>query len=157
MSSDFKVTFSDKMNKYQYDGHANHIPLLSMPKGKGQLWLGDRDSCSMVQLKHRHIKSVVNAQGDMHGLAREGECRDGVMVMPPQSVASLPSSAPAPHATFLYGILTLLHLHPASCRIHPVLQAGPHRQRSELLRNVLSVRACNPSRSCKQQRSHSLS
>lgn len=81
MSSELKVTFSDKMNKYQYDGHANHIPLPSMAKGKGKLWLGDRDSCSMVQLKHRNIKSVVNAQGDMHGLSKEGKCREGGMVM----------------------------------------------------------------------------
>ena len=83
MSSELKVTFSDKMNKYQYDGHANEIPLSPMAKGpgKGKLWLGDRDSCSMVQLKHRDIKSVVNAQGDMHGLSKEGRCTERVMIM----------------------------------------------------------------------------
>lgn len=71
MSSEFKITFSDKMNKYQYDGHAHEIPITNPKKTAGKLFLGDRDSCSMVQLLHRNVKCVVNAQGDMHGLSKE--------------------------------------------------------------------------------------
>jgi len=97
-SSELKVTFSDKMNKYQYDGHANQIPLSSMSakKDKGKLYLGDRDSCSMVQLKHRDIWSVVNAQGDMHGLAKEGTsvvCDMCVSQDPPSLPPSFSSSS----------------------------------------------------------------
>lgn len=73
--SELKVTFTDKKNKYQYDGHAHCIGVnnvISKGKGNGgKLYLGDRDSCSMVQIKHRDISCVVNAQGDMHGLCKE--------------------------------------------------------------------------------------
>ena len=34
-----KVEFSDKNNKFQYDGHANELPSL----GRGKLYIGDRD------------------------------------------------------------------------------------------------------------------
>ena len=63
-----KVEFSDKNNKYQYDGHAHELPCA---KGKGRVFIGDRDSGSMVQLKHRKITKAVNAQTDMHGLSKE--------------------------------------------------------------------------------------
>ena len=64
-----KVEFSDANNKYQYDGHAHAVPLAKGAKGK--LYLGDRDSGSMVQIKHRKITKAVNCQTDMHGLSQE--------------------------------------------------------------------------------------
>ena len=62
-----KVEFSDKNNKYQYDGHANELP----SSGRGKLYIGDRDSGSMVQLRHRKIVKTVNCQTDMFGLSKE--------------------------------------------------------------------------------------
>jgi protein-tyrosine phosphatase len=71
MSSELKVTFSDKNNRFQYDGHAERIKVPSLKKKGGKLYLGDRDSCSMVQLKHRSISHVVNCDTDQHLLCRE--------------------------------------------------------------------------------------
>ena len=70
-----QVTFSDKNNKYQYDGHANELPT-ETKKGKvGRVYVGDRDAGSMVQIRHRKIKQVVNCQSDMHGLSQEKEVK----------------------------------------------------------------------------------
>ena len=67
-----QVTFSDKNNKYQYDGHAHALPEEPSGAGKrGRVYLGDRDAGSMVQIKHRKIKQAVNCQSDQHGLSKE--------------------------------------------------------------------------------------
>lgn len=67
-----QVTFSDKNNKYQYDGHAHALPEEPTGAGKrGRVYLGDRDAGSMVQIKHRKIKQAVNCQSDQHGLSKE--------------------------------------------------------------------------------------
>ena len=69
--SGLKVTFSDKNNRFQYDGHAHRVKVVTLKKKGGKLYLGDRDSCSMVQLKHRNISHVVNTDVDQHNLCRE--------------------------------------------------------------------------------------
>lgn len=66
-----QVTFSDKNNKYQYDGHAHALPEEQNGAKKGRVFLGDRDAGSMVQIKHRKIKQAVNCQSDQHGLSKE--------------------------------------------------------------------------------------
>ena len=71
MSQELKVSFTDKNNKYQYDGHAERIKVKSMRKKGGKLFLGDRQAVSMVQLKHRKVTHVVNADVDQHMLCRE--------------------------------------------------------------------------------------
>ncbi len=73
---EFKVVFSNENNYRQYDLSATLIPMEENPTGcaessSGRLWLGDRDSCSMVQLRHRRITHCVIAQQDLFGLARE--------------------------------------------------------------------------------------
>jgi hypothetical protein len=73
MASELKVTFSDKNNKFQYDGHAVRIKVKSMKKKGGKLYLGDRDSCSMVQLKFRNVTHVVCSDTDLHGRCKEAD------------------------------------------------------------------------------------
>ena len=51
-----KVEFIDNAES-QYDDSADRIR--GIGKGKGKLFLGDRSSASMVQLKHRKIEYAV--------------------------------------------------------------------------------------------------
>lgn len=37
----------------------------------GRLWLGDRDSASYLQLRHRKITHVINCERDIHGSSKE--------------------------------------------------------------------------------------
>ena len=72
MSQNLKVTFSSKNNGAQYDSSADRIFIVvEGKKNAGKLYLGDRDSGSMVQLEHRKTSKVVNCQNDMHGLSKE--------------------------------------------------------------------------------------
>ena len=70
---EMNVVFTDKYNKYQYDSSATAV--YTEASTGMSLFLGDRESCSMVQLQHRQIKSVVICASDMHGLAKEAGIR----------------------------------------------------------------------------------
>lgn len=72
--SKLKVTYIDN-SATQYDEFADEIIYSSGKKSKGKLYLGDRHSCAMVQLKHRNISAVVNCDTDLFGLAKEKEIR----------------------------------------------------------------------------------
>ena len=72
--SGLKVTFIDN-SASQYDEFADEIKYSSSKKSKGKLYLGDRHSCAMVQLKHRNISAVVNCDTDLFGLAKEKDIR----------------------------------------------------------------------------------
>ena len=72
--SKLKVTYIDN-SATQYDEFADEIIYSSSKKSKGKLYLGDRHSCAMVQLKHRNISAVVNCDTDLFGLAKEKEIR----------------------------------------------------------------------------------
>jgi protein-tyrosine phosphatase len=73
MSNNLKVTFIDN-SATQYDGFADEIKY-NTKKTKGKLYLGDRHSCAMVQLKHRNCNAVVNCDTDLFGLSREKDIR----------------------------------------------------------------------------------
>ena len=72
--SKLKVTYIDN-SASQYDEFADEIMYSSSKKSKGKLYLGDRHSCAMVQLKHRSIYAVVNCDTDLFGLAKEKDIR----------------------------------------------------------------------------------
>jgi len=84
--SQLKVVFSDEKNQFQYDDSASLI----YETATARVFLGDHTSCSMRQLKHRKIRSVVIAESDMHGMARE----EGVQYC---KVDPCDSSVPAPY------------------------------------------------------------
>jgi len=69
--SELKIHFSDANNHMQYDSSAARIAFYNVQVEEGaksgSLYLGDRDSCSMVQLKHRGIKDCVICEEDMFG------------------------------------------------------------------------------------------
>ena len=70
-----KVTYVDN-SATQYDGFADEIKYATgSKKVKGKLFLGDRHSCAMVQLKHRNCQAVVNCDTDLFGLAKEKDIR----------------------------------------------------------------------------------
>ena len=57
--SEFKVEFSDTNVSAQYDHSASNIA--SIVEGSHPpLFVGDRDSLSMVQISHRNIEKVIN-------------------------------------------------------------------------------------------------
>lgn len=68
--AEFKVEFSDANVGEQYDRSASNISLL-VDSELPALWVGDRESVSMVQLEHRKITRCVNAFGDNHALSKE--------------------------------------------------------------------------------------
>jgi len=70
-TAELQVTFSTANNRFQYDASAARIFVQSMPADFGKLYLGDMSSGSMVQLKHRDTRFVINCQIDMHGLSKE--------------------------------------------------------------------------------------
>lgn len=74
MSNKLKVTFIDNADQ-QYEGFANEIPYTRKKSKTGKLYLGDRHSCAMVQLKYRNCSAVVNCDTDLFGLAREKDIR----------------------------------------------------------------------------------
>jgi hypothetical protein len=74
--SELKIEFSTANNHLQYIHSATKVVFYLNCSGseaplsgakRGDIWLGDRDSCSMVQLKHRNIEDVIIAEEDMHG------------------------------------------------------------------------------------------
>jgi hypothetical protein len=69
-SNTLKVEFIDN-SATQYDANASLIDYGTAAAGNGQLYLGDRFSCSMVQLIARNCKTVVSCCVDMHGFAKE--------------------------------------------------------------------------------------
>ena len=66
-----KVTYVDN-SAVQYDGSASEVVGVDKQLGlKGRLYIGDRDSASFVQIKHRGITAVVNCEKDIHGVSKE--------------------------------------------------------------------------------------
>ena len=64
------MEFSDANVSAQYDHSAvNIVPLVD--SSHPPLFIGDRDSLSMVQIMHRSVKSVINAASDNHSLSKE--------------------------------------------------------------------------------------
>lgn len=71
--SALKVTFIDN-RALQYDASADKIDLSSIvgnAEKYGNLYIGDKDSISMLQLQHRKCQRVVNCSKDLHGYSRE--------------------------------------------------------------------------------------
>jgi len=77
---ELKIEFSDVNNHKQYDSSASRVVFYSsrvaeecVPEGvkRGELWLGDKDSISMVQLQHRGITDVIVAEEDLFGKYRK--------------------------------------------------------------------------------------
>jgi predicted protein tyrosine phosphatase len=73
-SNKLKVTFIDNASS-QYDGFADEVKYTTSKKSKGKLFIGDRHSCAMVQLKHRNCTAVINCDADLYGLAKEKDIR----------------------------------------------------------------------------------
>jgi len=73
MSGGLKVTFVDN-SASQYNGSADEVeqqgPLAAL-NWKGRLYIGDRDSASFLQLKHRKVTHVINCEKDIHGVSKE--------------------------------------------------------------------------------------
>lgn len=64
----FSVTFIDNRDT-QYNDSADEI--IGFADFAGRLWIGDRDSASFVQVKHRQITHVINCEKDIHGSSKE--------------------------------------------------------------------------------------
>jgi hypothetical protein len=71
--SKLKVVFVDN-SESQYDENADRIKVKGTGS-KGKLYLGDRFSAAMLQLKFRDCKRVVNCCTETHGLAREADVK----------------------------------------------------------------------------------
>ena len=69
--TEFKVEFSDANNAVQYDTSAADLSSLYGGEPGNRLFIGDRDSLSMVQIRHRQLSRVVNCHPDNHGLSKE--------------------------------------------------------------------------------------
>jgi len=73
MSGGLKVTFVDN-SASQYNGSADEVeqqgPLAAL-NWKGRLYIGDRDSASFLQLRHRSVTHVINCEKDIHGVSKE--------------------------------------------------------------------------------------
>ncbi len=61
--SEFKVEFSDANNAAQYDTSAADVSSLYRGEDGARLYIGDRDSLSMVQIRHRQLSRVLNCHG----------------------------------------------------------------------------------------------
>lgn len=68
-----KVEFVDNSSE-QYDDNADRIKVKGTGS-KGKLYLGDRFSAAMLQLKFRNCKFVVNCCKETHGLSREADVK----------------------------------------------------------------------------------
>ena len=68
------VTFVDN-SAQQYDSSAveltEHLRSLGLGLGAMRVWLGDRNSSSMVQLRHREITHAINCERDLFGCSKE--------------------------------------------------------------------------------------
>lgn len=73
MVQNLKVEFIDNA-ELQYDENADRIKVKGVDS-KGKLYLGDRFAASMLQLRHRSCKAVVNCCSDTHGLAKETDVK----------------------------------------------------------------------------------
>lgn len=65
-----KIRFVDN-SATQYNDSAHAIVGVEGLKLKGRLWLGDRDSASFLQLRHRKVTHVINCEKDIHGSSKE--------------------------------------------------------------------------------------
>lgn len=70
MSGGLKIQFVDN-SATQYNGSAHAVLGVEGLNLKGRLWLGDRDSASFLQLRHRKVTHVVNCEKDIHGSSKE--------------------------------------------------------------------------------------
>jgi hypothetical protein len=66
--SEFKVEFSDANNAAQYDTSAADVSSLYRGEDGARLYIGDRDSLSMVQIRHRQLSRVLNCHGVLYCL-----------------------------------------------------------------------------------------
>lgn len=148
--SELKIDFSTANNHLQYQHSATKVAFYSMAceaplsgVKRGDLWLGDRDSCSMVQLKHRNIENVIIAEEDMYG---EWSC---IIIMWPCALISrisIPTHSASSHST---------PNRSRTRRRSQVLQDRPFYQRQDLLRCGGEV--CQQGVECRQRRTHLLS
>lgn len=71
-----KVTYIDNSDR-QYEVSADELSgNIDGLVVKGRLWLGDRDSASFLQLKHRGVTHVLNCEKDLHGISKEKDLVD---------------------------------------------------------------------------------